>query len=195
MGRNKEGGVNLGKVANVRFCWLVFIAILIAMAGCTEELEEGDKALLTPADMLPYDNDISGWIRLGTYDEANDYDGLYDLIDGGAEVFIDNGFVSAAFQIYNNCEESVCTAPVHLRIYDQGNEANAQAVYDKAATGIGIPWDGAGAEARVDESGLASYMVEFWRRSFFVQVIIEDRTEEALSIAKLFASHVSREIG
>jgi len=188
--------MDLGKIVTAKFCWLIFIAVLLAMSGCGEESEEKGKKVLSPADMLPEDNDISGWAGLGAYEEANDYDGLYDLINGGAEVFIDNGFVSAAFHVYENCIGEVCsTALVHLRIYDQGTEDNAVATYDKVATGIGIPWDGAGMEARIDESGLASYTVEFWQRSFFVQVIIEEKTDEALNIAKLFASHVSSEIG
>lgn len=185
------------KIVIVKFCWLMCIAILIAMSGCGEESEEGGKrTMLTPGDLLPDDNDISGWVSVGAYEEANDYDGLYDLINGGAELFIDNGFVSAAFQIYENCVGGVCsTALVHMRIYDQGSEDNAMATYDRVATGIGIPWNGAGMEARIDESGLASYMVEFWQQSFFVQIIIEEKTDEALNVAKLFASHVSDEIG
>jgi hypothetical protein len=189
--------MDLAKIVIVRFCWLACIAVLIAVSGCGEESEDngGSKTLLTSVDLLPGNNDISGWESIGAYEEASDYDGLYDLIDGGAEVFIDNGFVSAAFQIYNDCSGGVCsTALVHLRIYDQGSEENAMTTYDRVGTGIGVPWDGAGAEARIDESGLASYMLEFWQRNFFVQVIIEEKTEEALNVAKLFASHVSSEI-
>jgi hypothetical protein len=37
-------------------------------------------------------------------------------------------------------------------------------------------------------------MVEFWQENFFVQVVIEEKSDEALNIAKLFASHVSSEI-
>ena len=185
--------MKLSEIVIVKFCWLMCITIPIVMSGCAEESGEGGK---TPADLLPGDNDISGWAGVGAYEEANDYDGLFDLINGGAEAFIDNGFVSAAFQFYENCIGNVCsTALVHLSIYDQGSEANAMAIYDRVATGIGIPWDGAGMEARIDEGGLATYMVEFWQRNFFIQVIIEEKTDEALNIAKLFASHVSSKIG
>ena len=188
--------MNLGKIVILRFCWLICIAVLIAMSGCTEEeASEGIRSMLTPADLLPDDDDISSWKSIGAYEEANDYDELFDLINGGAEVFIDHGFTSAAFQIYNYCIGDVCTTlMLHLRIYDQGSAANAQIIYDKVAIGIGIPLVGAGTEARVDERGLASYMVEFWQRNFFVQVIMEEKTDEALNVAKLFASHVSSEI-
>jgi hypothetical protein len=173
------------RTAAIKFCWLVCMAALIVMSGCGEQ----GKAMLTPVDLLPDDDDISGWTRVGTYDEASDYDALYELINGDAEIFIDNGFVSAAFQEYTSGGLGV-----ELRIYDQGSGTNAIAVYDIVATGIGIAWDGAGTEARIDESGLASYTVEFWQRNFFVQVIVEEKTDEALNTAKLFASDVSSEI-
>jgi hypothetical protein len=183
------------KTAIMKFGWLVCMAVLVMVSGCAEESDDNGAVMLAPADLLPGDDDISGWGGIGAYEEANDYDGLYDIINGGAEVYIDEGFVSAAFQIYENCIGEVCSvALVHLRIYDQGNSENARAVYDKVSTGIGIPWDGAGVEARVDESALAAYVVEFWEENFFVQVVIEEKTDESLNIAKLFASHVSSEI-
>ncbi len=84
---------------------------------------------------------------------------------------------------------------LHLDIYDQGSEANSISVYDKVDRGSSRPWDGAGIEARIDESALDSYIVEFWQRNFFVRVMIEEKTEEALNSAKLFATYVSRQIG
>ena len=188
MNQMKEG-INLGKIVTLKFWWLICIAILITMSGCKKESEEGKKTALTPVNLLPGDNDISGWTRVDTYDEANDYDSLYALIDGAGELFIENGFVSAAFQQYTSS-----ALKVHLRIYNQGSEANARKTYDELYIGVGIPWAGAGTAARIDETGLASYMVEFWQRNFFVQFIIEEKTNEALNIVKLFASHVSSQI-
>ncbi len=185
----------MGRIKNVQICWLTCIAVLI-LAGCSDQLDDDDKgSMLIPADLLPGDDEISGWAGLGAYEEANDYDGLYNIINGGAEDFIDEGFVSAAFQIYENCIGEVCSlALVHLRIYDQGSSKNAVAVYDKVANGISTPWDDAGMEARIDEIALAAYTIEFWQENFFVRVVIEERTKDSLTIAKLFASHVSSQI-
>ena len=185
----------MGKITTMQLCWLACIAVLM-IAGCSEQSEDDDRvSILIPADLLPDDEDISGWGGVGAYEEANDYDGLFNIINGGAEDFIDEGFVSAAFQIYENCFGEVCSlALVHLRIYDQGSSENAVTVYDKVATGIGIPWDGAGINARIDESAIAAYTIEFWQENFFVQIVIEEKTEDSLNIAKLFASHVSNQI-
>lgn len=188
----------MSKTAIAKSCWFMCIIVLLTISGCAKELENGGASMLTPADLLPGDDDISGWGSVGAYEEIKDYDGLYDIndmINGEAEVFIEEGFVSMAFQIYENCiGETSIMAAVHLRIYDQGSAENAWTLYDRIATGIGIPWDGAGAEARIDERAFAAYTIEFCQRNFFVQVIIEDKTDEALSIAKLFAARVSDEI-
>ena len=207
MGRTEEVNVTreLGRQQILRetliagLIWLVCAGIFIVIPGCAEEaLDENNSAngvnsMLASVDLLPGDDEISGWITVGAYDEASDHESLYVLINGGAEIFIDRGFVSAAFQQYTSCVTGVCgTTLLTLRIYDQGNEANAIAVYDEGA--FGIPWGDAGVEARIDERGLASYAVEFWQRSFFVQVIIEEKTDEALNVAKLFAIRVSDEI-
>ncbi len=174
----------------------LIICFILSLAGCGGNDSDEIKSLLNPVDLIPRDDEISGWTRLGTYDEADDYDSLYAVIDGGAQIFIDNGFVSAVFQQYNctSVGSECSTALVSLRIYDQGNEENAQKVYDRVATGIGTPWTGAGVEARIDESAIASYTIEFWIKNFFVQVIIDEKSDEALNTAKLFASHVSGKV-
>jgi len=179
----------LRKIVTVMLYWVVCITVFIAIPGCGDESDGNGTSILTPVDLLPDDNDISGWLTLGSYDEANDNDGLYDIINGGAEVYIDEGFVSAVFQVYRGD-----IGIVHLNIYDQGSDINALATYERVSIGIGMPWDGAGTEARIDEVGLASYTLEFWQQNFFVQVIIEEKTEEALNVVKLFASHISSQI-
>ena len=94
----------MDKMTIMKLCWLACIAVLMIVGGCSENSnDDDDVAMQLPADLLPGDDDISGWGSVGAYEEANDYDSLYNIINGGAEIFIDEGFVSAAFQIYENC--------------------------------------------------------------------------------------------
>lgn len=166
--------------------------------GTTVNLEREKIRVRLPIDivgLLPADDAIKDWVHIGHYDKANNYDDLFDLINGGATLFANNGFKSAVFQIYEKPAEGVDNPPgLHLRIYDQWSEANAKAVYDIVDFDTSPPWNGAGEEARIDESGLAVYMVEFRQGDFFVQVIVEEKTDEALDTAKLFASYVSDRI-
>ena len=82
-----------------------------------------------PIELLPRDNDISGWMRDWTFVEATNYASLYDLIDGAAQIFIDNGFVSAVFQNYTDGSG----LQLELRIYEMDSEENAQRIYDELA--------------------------------------------------------------
>jgi hypothetical protein len=180
---------------NLTIFWLICIITILMIYGCGSESGEENNSILDPISLLPADGEISGWDTLGAYEEADDYDSLFFMIDGGAQVYIDNGFVSGAFQDYASSVGVIGGLEVTVRIYDQGSEANAKIVYDKIATGIGVPWNGAGKEARIDESALASYIVEFYQKNLFVQVYIQQKTDESLNIVKLFASHISRQIG
>ncbi len=177
----------------VKFITFALFSILIfSLFGCSDSDSENKGSIITPMLLLPADNDISGWVSFGSYEEANDYNSLYDIIGIDAQVYIDNGFLSGVFQQYI---DSAGKGTIDIRIYDQGNEANASMTYTRIGSGIGIPWGGAGREARIDKTIVASYMIEFWQKNFFVQVIIDEKTDEALNIAKQFASYISKRIG
>ncbi len=174
------------------YYWFICLIVLIIISGCAEESDDSDRAMLAPNDLLPDDYDISAWRRMTIYDEASDFDSLHDFVGSEAGMFVDEGFVSAVFQKYEECINDVCSlVRIHLSVYDQGDSENAMAVYERANKGVSIPWDGAGTEARIDESELEEYVVEFWQRNFFIQVGIEEKSDESLNVVKLFASHIS----
>ncbi|MBD3182201.1 hypothetical protein GF312_07910 [Candidatus Poribacteria bacterium] len=181
-------------VKSISFLNMLIIALSI-LIGCGGNGDD-DSDILTPAELIPDDDDIRGWKRVGPLEKANDLESLYDIINGETDIFIDNGFVSGAFQIYGNYTgDTFNFAQVKIRIYDQGSVENVAKVYDRVSTGIGIPWNGAGIESRIDDSDIDSYMAEFWQRNYFVQVFIDNKTDDALNVIKLFAVHISREIG
>ena len=98
-----NGGYRLSKIFNFHiagFLCIFALGILTLISGCGEgsgDDNNGGKSLLSPVLLLPDDDEISGWKTMGAYEEANDYDSLYALINGGAQIYIDNGFVSAVF--------------------------------------------------------------------------------------------------
>lgn len=154
--------------------------------SCGEE-NGGEKTEdKTPIELLPRDNDISGWTRDWTFSEATNYAALYDLIDGAAQNFIDNGFVSAVFQNYRN-ESGL---QLELRIYEMNSEENARKVYYELTPASSIPWIDIVDTGRIDNSALAAYSIEFQYKNFFVQDIIYEKSDSSLEIAKMFASHV-----
>ena len=138
-----------------------------------------------PIELLPRDNDISGWMR-ENFAEATNYASLYDLIDGAAQIFIDNGFVSAVFQNYVDGSG----LQLELRVYEMDSMENARWVYDELSQVAIIPWVDVVDTGRIDNSTLATYSVEFQYENFFVQNIIHEKSDRSLEIAKLFASHI-----
>jgi hypothetical protein len=165
----------------------------IFLTSCEDTVNSnGDDGQLgiTPIELLPRDGDIGGWMRDGIPIEATNYDALYQVIDGGAQKYIDNGFVSAVFQDY----KSVSGLSLQLQIYELATVTNVNALYDELTPVPSRPWIGGISDGRIDESALTVYTVEFIKGRFFVRVSINEKSETALEIAKLFASHVANEI-
>ncbi len=181
----------LGKKLGFYYLTIAIIAINFFIS-CGEENggtnENGGEKTedKTPIELLLRDNDISGWTRDWTFSEATNYAALYDLIDGAAQNFIDNGFVSAVFQNYRN-ESGL---QLELRIYEMNSEEDARKVYYELAPASSIPWIDIVDTGRIDNSALAAYSIEFQYKNFFVQDIIYERSDSSLEIARLFASHV-----
>jgi hypothetical protein len=146
-------------------------------------------------DLMPLDSEIAGWTRSAAMRIAETATQLYELIDGEAQTYIDNGFVKCAFQNYGG---DISGTPVtnELRIFDMGDTVHARDVYAALATGLEMPWTGnnPGVEARIDTTQLFSYKIEFRDDRFFVWNTIGDKSAAALDVAKLFTLNVSAAI-
>ena len=70
------------------------------------------------------------------------------------------------------------------------SEENALRVYNELAPAAFIPWVDVVDTGRIDNSALAVYSGELQYGNLFVQNIIHEKSDRALEIAKLFASHV-----
>jgi hypothetical protein len=176
--------------------FLLIPILLFLFLTCTDE--EGPQ-ITDVVDLVPVDNEISGWVRDGDMDVAENETQLYDLINGEGVVYVDNGFVKSAFQDYQG-EVTGNLRSIRLRIFDMGDTTNARAVYhdSRIETGTETPWTEtghAGTEARIDETLLFDYRIDFWEDRFYVEIVIYDeKTPQGLNIAKLFALNVSQAI-
>jgi hypothetical protein len=170
---------------------------LIAFLACPKK-DDTPPPPKDVVDVLPADNEISGWTKSSALQIAENATQLFDLIDGEGQIYVDDGFVKSAFQKYTG---DIAGSPVELelRVFDLADTANADQVYHDLATGTETPWDtttgqAPGREARIDESGLFSYRLDFWDDKFYVWLTINDKTTAGLDIAKLFCLNVSRAI-
>lgn len=172
---------------------LLLLGLIFLFTFCATETQEGQKDVV---ELLPTDGEISGWTRSGGMQVANNETELFGLIDGEGQVYVDNGFVKCAFQTYTG-DIAGTSIDLALRIFDMGNTTNAKNVYDDVGTGQETPWtdNHAGVEARIDETLLFDYKIDFWDDRFYVWITIyENKTQAALDVAKLFALNVSEAI-
>ena len=145
-----------------------------------------------PDDLLPQDGEVQGWTRSGAIRSASDDEALYDLINGAADIYIGHHFKVFAGQTYEGSEGWF----LEVEIYDMGEPAHARALYrdPKGAQTPHPVLKDVSAEARVDESRVFDYGVEFRKGRFFVRVVAFEKGEDALNAAVLFAKYVSNKI-
>lgn len=170
----------------------MFMALLLLT--CTTEEE---TVVIDVVDLIPMDNEISGWVRDGAMDVAENETQLWALINGEGQVYLDHGFVKCAFQDFQG-QVTGNSRSIELRAFDLGNSTNAQEVYHdfRLESGSEIPWTGTGhpgTEARYETlSGF--HEIELWEERFYVYILINDDTPEGLNVAQLFAINVSETI-
>jgi len=183
---------------------LIGIAILlgIILIGCEEDKKEEDNGgnTVQPVDLLPSDNEISGWTKgtsTGDFQEAYDQGSLYDIIDGGAEVYVANGFQSGVQQIYRGTIASQQTT-LYLFITDQGDSANCTSLFQEPTIRPpgGIAVSDLGEEALIDRSLLFDLALYFRNDRFFVKITLSKAADAQASenIALAFAHNVDSNI-
>jgi hypothetical protein len=101
-------------------------AILIASLFLQCRISENPATSSDPADLLPIDNDISGFVRKGNPQIMTDQSSIYATIDGQAELYIDYGFTDGVKQLFSNGN-----IDIDAQLFNQGNEKNAEGLFER----------------------------------------------------------------
>lgn len=172
---------------------LLIFGLALLFCFCAQEEQTEAKDVV---DLAPLDNELSTWVRSSAMDIAENATQLYDFINGEGWDYTENGFVKFVRQWYEG-DISSETRQLKLRIFDMGDTTNAKNIYDIVGTGIETPWtdNNAGVDARIDETLLFDYKINFWDDRFCVDITIYDeKTPAGLNVAKSFALNVSAAI-
>ena len=161
--------------------------------------ENFDPFYVYLVDLRVGDQQVPGW-ALGTgagdLAEAWDYQSLYDLIDGAAEVYIAHNFQYAVRQYYYG-QIGGQDEELELWMFDQGTPEDAEELFHDPliAPPAAIPIDNIGAEARID-SGFLYFVLDFWRDQYYAKIMIshENGTEEAWQTALDFGAEADTNI-
>lgn len=170
------------------------LLILSIAAGCSRKNTSKPEAL-TLEDLLVKSNEISGWQRTGQHWSAGSSSELTNCINGEAVIYTNHGFTEGTEQGYQG-KLSEHAETLELRIFNQGNTANAKAVFDEIVSQMSSPvdWkDGAGQAAKIERYTLAQRIV-FYKSKYFIALSISTGQDAALDILKTFANNVDHKI-
>lgn len=172
---------------------LIFGALILLWGiAWGDQVSERPEKLLGAMSLLPMDDDIPGWKRSEKILKASNDEELYKIFNGGAGLYTKHGFQWYVGQTYKGPKR----VELEVYIFNQGTPQNAQDLYEDPFTKPSRMKEitNLGEKARIDESTLFYYGVEFIQKRFYVRVIIQDKTEGGLNVAILFASHIAAQI-
>jgi Raf kinase inhibitor-like YbhB/YbcL family protein len=137
----------------------------------------------SPADLLPPDGIPEGWAGSGA---AHIYtgDGLYQHVDGGAEVYFQHGFVRAAVKRY-----ALASREVALEVYDMGSPRGAAEIFE-------INTSGSASGHEVGQACVVSDLQILFRRDrYYVTATTYEKSLECKAAMAALASAVDERIG
>ncbi len=172
---------------------VIILIILISLMSCSEKNSTKPEAV-APEDLLPKDDEISGWTRTGEFWTASGGAELSSYINGGAAIFEKHGFVECAAQVYEGAILEIIEK-ARLMIFDQGNSDNTSSLFEEYVLQMSSPieWTEAGTGARIERFPL-SQMIVFYRSKYFFSLTITSGSDEALEVLKQFAKNVDSKI-
>jgi hypothetical protein len=145
----------------------------------------------TAADLVPANDEASGWTRSGSLDTTGTEAGLTTLLGSDAQPYVSNSFAGFARQYFSDSLVGRMTR-IELRVADMGDSTHAASLFAALAATGQTPWtgDNPGAEARIKRDS-ASCAIDFRDEYFYVRVSIDTGSLPAVDAAKYFAQVVA----
>jgi hypothetical protein len=179
---------------------LPFLAlILLATPACDKSDSGNNPDIVSIVDLLPRENEISGWARIGGGDgswHATNASELQEQINGGSELYTNRGFVEAAMQGLTGTVNTQSGVVCQIQIYDQGKESDAIAVFDDPNNVFASPITPSNppsskAQLRKD---LFSWTMKFVKGRYYVLVNILTSEDKGQEVLEVFANNVAGKI-
>jgi hypothetical protein len=140
------------------------------------------------AHLAPTAGEVEGWAPAGATQVFEDQD-LFQLINGGAEIYHEFGFRRVLSQDYANAERRSIT----LEVFEMEDEAAAYGMYSFKSSGRGQPLE------LGDEAMIEDYYLNLRRSSFVVTLTAmnagEDTAQGLVQIARAVAAKIEGDGG
>jgi hypothetical protein len=167
--------------------WVMFWILLFwSIASFSAISSQGDET--RPKEpllrLLPLESDLKGW-KLDGEPQTAEGIGLFELINGGAEEYVKEGFRRAVMATYRNTEGKL----INLDIYEMLSPESARSIHRKKAgdKGTKVP---VGEEAAMEE-----YYLNFQKGAFQVTLSGYDTQKETLEWLLHMGRLVAERIG
>lgn len=164
--------------------------ILSTMLFLSCRVTSGSGGIANPSELLPGNDDISGFQKKGTTAIMTDEQSIFKAIDGAAEQYIKNGFIEGVQQLYTNG-----SSDIDVRIFNQGTSANAKTTFEQFKPSSGEDISQGEASVVIDHSILTGYMIYYTRENIYIELVTYDKSNFALNMAKQFYQNIDKKIG
>ncbi len=171
---------------------LFLAALLVTAAGCSKDDNTSGPTIRHPQDFLPAGTEAMP--KAGSPRVATDTDGLRLIVNGGYQVYTNNGYREVVEQAYSGTVGS-SAASITVWIIDVGSSENADALHDELLQiGTWEEMDELGDEAH-SQTALFAYTILFRAAGYSARLVITTSSQDAKDLVLLFATHVEQEIG
>jgi hypothetical protein len=178
---------------------LLALAMLFQLSACDKSDSGTNNTVITLADMMPRENEISGWTKIGGSDgqwKATNASELQNQINGGSEIFTNHGFVEAGMQSYSGTVNAQSGISCEIQIYDQGSAENAAQVFDDPNNVFAnalTPANPPSPKAQIRKD-LFSWTMKFTKSRYYVLISIMTSEDKGQDVLEVFAHNVAGKI-
>ena len=179
-----ESGLPNNKRVLFRVVLCVLISCLIASFSAMNSQGEESPSQEPPVRLLPLESDLKGWKLDGEPQTAGGM-ALFELINGGAEEYVKQGFRRAVMASYINSVGK----RINLEVYEMVSPESARNIYLKKAgdKGTRVPVG--------DEAALEDYYLNFRKGAYQVTLSGYDTQKETLECIVLMGRLIAERIG
>jgi hypothetical protein len=182
----------------MRFLPIIALLALIALPGCSKQDTSSTPNVVSISDLLPKDNEISGWSRVAGSDAswlATNSTELQEKIDGGYELYANHGFVEAAMQKFSGTVNGQPKIELEVQVYNQNTAALADAVFDDPNNVFAnpiTPTNPPSVKAQITKNLV--YTMKYTKNKYYVLLTILSGDDKAQDVIEVFANNVASKI-
>lgn len=175
---------------------LAAVFLFLLFPACDKTDSGTDPDIVTIADLMPRDNEISSWARNSGGDgswKATNPSELQDAINGGSELYTNHRFVEAAMQSYTGTVNTQSGVACEIQIYDQGSESDATAVFDdpnNVFTSPITPSNPPSPKSQITKE-IFSHRMKFVKGRYYVLISILTSEDKGQEVLEIFAGNVA----